>query len=238
MEERLQKLISRYGVASRRQAESLIREGRVRVNGNTAVLGDVVDDREDVVEIDGVRLKKPPEKRYLMLNKPRGYVTTLQDEKGRKHVAELVRDCGQRVYPVGRLDQYSEGLLILTNDGELANRLMHPRGEIEKRYHVWVSGFVPEALPKLCQSIEIDGKMTKPACVRLLHQKQTTAMLEVVLREGRNRQIRRLCQHAGMTVTRLKRIQEGAIRLGDLAVGTWRELTEDEVSALWQDAMV
>lgn len=232
MEERLQKIISRHGVASRRQAEVLLQEGRVRVNGNTAKLGDTADEREDVIEIDGVRLKKAPEKIVLILNKPRGYVTTMQDEKGRKNVSKLVADCGQRVYPVGRLDLFSEGLLLMTNDGELANRLMHPSGEIKKLYHVWVSGYYPDAEKKMTDSIEIDGRMTKPAKVRLLHQKQQTAMLEVELSEGRNRQIRRLCEHAGITVTRLKRIKEGNLSLGDLPVGKWRRLTSEELERL------
>lgn len=231
MEERLQKIISRHGAASRRQAEVLLAEGRVRVNGNTAKLGDTADEAEDVIEVDGVRLKKAPPRLCILLNKPRGYVTTLQDEKGRKNVSELVNDCGQRVYPVGRLDMYSEGLLLLTNDGELANRLMHPKGSVRKVYHVWVSGFYPEAVKKLTESIDIDGRMTRPAQVRVLKQ-GPTAMLEFTLLEGRNRQIRRLCAHAGVTVTRLKRIQEGALRLGDLPVGAWRELTDRELRLL------
>lgn len=235
MEERLQKLLSRWGVASRRQAEQLLREGRVRVNGNTAHLGDSADAGEDVIELDGVRLKKPPEKRYLMLNKPRGYVTTLHDEKGRKSVAELVESCGQRVYPVGRLDQFSEGLLLLTNDGELTNRLTHPRCGVTKVYHVWVSGFYAAAVTRMGESIEIDGRMTRPAGVRLLKREGGIAMLEVTLSEGRNRQIRRLCRHAGVTVTRLKRIREGSLELGTLAVGAWRELTPDELEKLREE---
>lgn len=232
MEERLQKIISRYGVASRRQAEKLLEEGRVRVNGNTAHLGDTADETEDVIEVDGVRLKKAPPRICILLNKPRGYVTTMQDEKGRKNVSELVQDCGSRVYPVGRLDMYSEGLLLMTNDGELANRLMHPGHTVRKIYHVWVSGFYPEALKKLSASIEIDGRKTIPAKVRLLNQKEQLALLEVELREGRNRQIRRLCEAAGITVTRLKRVQEGSLQLGDLPVGTWRLLSEEEVAML------
>ena len=232
MEERLQKIISRYGLASRRQAEVLLQEGRVRVNGNTARLGDTADEGEDVIEVDGVRLKKAPPRLVLMLNKPRGYVTTMQDEKGRRNVYELVADCGQRVYPVGRLDLFSEGLLLMTNDGELANRLMHPKGEIKKIYHVWVSCYYAGAEKKLADPIEIDGRMTRPAGVRLLHQKNETAMLEVTLSEGRNRQIRRLCEHAGVTVTRLKRVKEGDLALGDLPVGKWRQLTEKEIGQL------
>ena len=232
MEERLQKIMSRYGVASRRQAEKMLEEGRVRVNGNTARLGDTADDREDVIEVDGVRLKKAPSRLCILLNKPRGYVTTMQDEKGRKNVSELVQNCGSRVYPVGRLDMYSEGLLLMTNDGELANRLMHPGHTVRKIYHVWVSGFYQEAVVKLSASIEIDGRKSVPAKVRVLSRKDSLAMLEVELREGRNRQIRRLCEAAGVTVTRLKRVQEGSLQLGDLPVGQWRILTEEEIAAL------
>ncbi len=232
MEERLQKILSRHGIASRRQAEKMILDGRVAVNGKTASLGDLADDEVDEIAVDGRSLAAEPAKCYLMLNKPRGYVTTLQDERGRKNVAELVADCGQRVYPVGRLDQYSEGLLLLTNDGELANRLMHPRGDVHKIYHVWVSHFYEGALKKLQSSILIDGKKTIPARVRLLSQNEKTAMLEFTLFEGRNRQIRRLCEFAGITVSRLKRIQEGKIQLGELPVGKWRYLTSEEIEML------
>jgi len=234
LEERLQKLLSRYGVASRRQAEAMIQDGRIRVNGNTAHLGDVVDEQQDVIEVDGVRLKKMPSKVYIMLNKPRGYVTTMHDEQGRKHVATLVQNCGERVYPVGRLDQYSEGLLLLTNDGDLANKLMHPSSNTIKRYHVWVSRFYPEAVKKLSESILINGRMTKAAKIKVLHANDGLAMLEVELSEGRNRQIRRLCEHADITVTRLKRIQEGPLKLGDLASGTWRTLSEEEIRKIKQ----
>ena len=234
MEERLQKLLSRYGVASRRQAEAMIQDGRIRVNGNTAHLGDVVDEQQDVIEMDGVRLKKMPSKVYIMLNQPRGYVTTMHDEQGRKHVATLVQNCGERVYPVGRLDQYSEGLLLLTNDGDLANKLMHPSSNTIKRYHVWVSRFYPEAVKKMSESILINGRMTKAAKIKVLHANDGLAMLEVELSEGRNRQIRRLCEHADITVTRLKRIQEGPLKLGDLASGTWRTLSEEEIRKIKQ----
>ena len=232
MEERLQKILSRYGVASRRQAEVMLSEGRVRVNGNTARLGDTADISEDVIEVDGVRLKKAPPRLCIMLNKPRGYVTTMQDEKGRRNVSELVQDCGQRVYPVGRLDMFSEGLLLLTNDGALANRLMHPKGTVRKIYHVWVSGFYPEAMKILSSSIEIDGRKTIPAKVRVLKERDGVAMLEFVLQEGRNRQIRRLCETASVTTTRLKRVQEGGLSLGDLPVGKWRVLTDQEIRIL------
>lgn len=232
MEERLQKILARYGVASRRKAEELIAERRVRVNGNTAVLGDTADETQDVIELDGVRLRRQPERVYLMLNKPRGYVTTLQDEKGRKNVAQLVEDCGARVYPVGRLDLNSEGLLLLTNDGELANRLMHPSQSVEKEYLVWLSGYYDGCVQKLCRSIEIDGRKTIPAQVRVIRAEQQIALLSIILHEGRNRQIRRLCEQAGVTVTRLRRIREGTLQLGRLPVGQWRALTQQELDAL------
>lgn len=232
MEERIQKIIARYGVASRRQAEALIEAGRVRLNGNTAHLGDTAVDGEDVIQVDGKTLRREPERVYLLLNKPRGWVTTLSDEKGRRTVADLVADCGQRVYPVGRLDLNSEGLLIMTNDGEFANRLMHPSHEISKVYHVWVSNYRPGADRELKKPLELDGKTTSPAEVRLLSVKDAIAMLEMTIHEGRNRQIRRLCENAGLTVTRLRRVQEGSLSLGDLPVGKWRHLTEDEIWAL------
>ena len=168
MKERIQKLLSAAGVASRRQAEELLRAGRVRVNGTAAQLGDSADPDRDTVEVDGVPLGQPPRRRYLMLNKPRGYVTTLRDEQGRRTVAELTADCGDRVYPIGRLDLNSEGLLLLTNDGEFANRLMHPRHEIEKTYLVRVSGFQTGAEDLLRRPIRLDGAPIRPPKVRLL----------------------------------------------------------------------
>ena len=232
MEQRLQKILSSCGAASRRKAEQLILERRVRVNGNTASLGDTADIEEDVIEVDGVRLKKQPEKVVLMLNKPRGYVCTLSDEKGRKDVSELVADCGVRVYPVGRLDLNSEGLLLLTNDGELANRLTHPKKEVDKVYLVWLSRYIEGCERSIAQPIEIDGRETTAAKVERITQSGETALLRVTIHEGRNRQIRRLCQRADVTVTRLRRVQEGPVSLGDLRPGQWRYLTEDEIAKL------
>lgn len=232
MEERLQKIIARHGLASRRRAEELIAARRVRVNGNTAVLGDSADETIDVIEVDGVRLRRMPERVYLMLNKPRGYVSTLQDEKGRKTVAELVAGCGARVYPVGRLDLNSEGLLLMTNDGALANRLMHPSAAIKKVYLVWLSGYYAGCEEKLREPVVIDGRATKPAEVLRIKADGTTALLKITLREGRNRQIRRLCEAANVTVTRLRRIQEDCLQLGELGVGQWRLLTAQELEAL------
>ena len=232
MEQRLQKILSNYGVASRRKAEQMILDRRVRVNGNTASLGDAADDEEDVIEVDGVRLKRQPARIVLMLNKPRGYVCTLSDEKGRKNVAELVSGCGARVYPVGRLDLNSEGLLLLTNDGELAKTLTHPNKEVDKVFLVWLSQYIPGCEASIASPIEIDGRPTSPAKVEKLRQEGETALLRITIHEGRNRQIRRLCERANVTVTRLRRVAEGPLRLGDLKPGQWRVLTEEEIAGL------
>ncbi len=212
----------------------MIEAGRVRVNGNTARLGEQADAEEDVIELDGARLKtrQEPELVYRMLCKPRGFVTTMHDEKGRRSVAELVRDLPVRVYPVGRLDCNSEGLLLLTNDGELANALMHPKKQVDKVYLVWVSGYIEGKEKSLCEPIEIDGRMTTPAQVSRLHADGVTALFRVTIHEGRNRQIRRLCERVGLTVTRLRRIAEGPLQLGDLKPGQSRALTEQELAAL------
>lgn len=232
MEERLQKILSHHGVASRRKAEAMIAERRVRVNGNTAMPGETADEDCDIIEVDGVRLRRAQKRVYLMLNKPRGYVCTLSDEKGRKNVSQLVQDCGVRVYPVGRLDLNSEGLLLMTNDGALTNRLTHPSGEVKKVYLVWLSGYYSGCEKKIASSIEIDGRKTAPADVALIKAEGETALLRVTLHEGRNRQIRRLCELAGVTVTRLRRIREGDLELGDLPSGKWRHLSAQELAAL------
>ena len=232
MKERLQKILSARGVASRRKAEEMILDGRIRVNGSVASLGDCADPDCDEILVDGSPLPSQVSFVYIMLNKPRGYVTTLSDEKGRKNAAQLVEDCGTRVYPIGRLDMDSEGLLLFTNDGEFANRLMHPKHEVEKTYDTWVTGYAPGAEEKLKESIELDGYLIRPPKVKLLHADDTRAKLRITIHEGRNRQVRRMCQAAGMTVTRLRRISEGKLRLGDLAVGTWRYLTPQELEWL------
>ncbi|MGM9651430.1 MAG: pseudouridine synthase [Faecousia sp.] len=228
MAERLQKILAERGVCSRRKAETLIREGRVRLNGAAAHLGDTARPEQDVIEVDGVRLGAAPESVVLMVNKPRGYVCTASDERGRKTVLELAPERPERLYPVGRLDMYSEGLLLLTNDGALAQKLTHPAQQIEKVYHLWVSGFTPGAERRLERPIVLDGRPICPPGVRLLHQSGGTAMLEITIHEGRNRQIRRMCQSAGLTVTRLKRIREGRLSLGGLEPGCWRLLTAQE----------
>ena len=228
MKQRLQKILSDRGVASRRRAEELIRGGLVAVNGQIASLGDSADPDTDEITLAGKPIPAARGYIYLMLNKPRGYVTTLSDEKGRPTAASLVADCGQRVYPIGRLDMDSEGLLLFTNDGSFANRAMHPSHEIQKTYQVWVSGFSQEGFQRLQEPVVLDGYRIKPPKLRLLSYQNDRAELEITIHEGRNRQIRRMCQMAGMQVTRLKRIREGYLELGSLPLGKWRYLTEEE----------
>ena len=234
MEKRLQKILSEHAVASRRQAEVMISDGRVRVNGKIAHLGDRADDTKDHILLDGKPLPKKAKAVCLMLYKPRGYVTTLSDEFGRKTAASLV-SCGCRVYPVGRLDYASEGLLLFTNDGELANHLMHPRNAVEKAYEVTVRGELETAQELLSRPIELDGRKIRPPLVKLLRQGKEKATYEITIHEGRNRQIRRMCEAAGLTVLRLCRVREGALELGSLGVGKWRYLTEEEMESLYRE---
>lgn len=232
MKERIQKILSSRGVASRRHAEELIAAGRVTCNGNICRLGDTADPEVDQVMLDGRELPSRKEHTYILLHKPRGYVTTLSDERGRKTVAQLVADCGCRVYPVGRLDMDSEGLLLLTDDGELANRWMHPSHEIDKVYNVTVRGYSEQACECLRQSVMLDGYRIRAPKVDIIKTAQNPndkALLQVTIHEGRNRQVRRMCDMAGMRVVRLVRIQEGCLRLGDLPVGKWRHLSEEEM---------
>ena len=228
MTERLQKILSARGVASRRAAEKMIEEGRVTVNGAVAMLGQTADPQIDEILLDGRPLPSGSEYVYILLHKPRGYVTTMSDEKGRKTAAELVADCGVRVYPVGRLDMDSEGLLLFTNDGEFANKLMHPKHEVQKAYLTWVQNYSEEAVARLKQPITLDGYTIRAPKVRVVK----TGLLEITIHEGRNRQVRRMCEAAGMQVSRLKRVREGKVALGDLPLGKWRYLTEEEVKSL------
>lgn len=232
MNQRLQKILSDRGVASRRKAEEMISAGRVTVNGRVALLGGSADADLDDIRVDGQPLPAAAGYIYLMLNKPRGYVTTLSDEKGRQTAAQLVADCGQRVYPIGRLDMDSEGLLLFTNDGAFANRLMHPKHEVEKAYLVQVSGYTPERFQQLALPITLDGYRIEPPVLRLLAVKGDKCNFEIIIHEGRNRQIRRMCEAAGMQVLRLRRIREGAVTLGNLPLGKWRHLTKEEVEEL------
>ncbi len=232
MTERLQKILSARGICSRRKAEEWITEGKVTVNGTVAHLGDSADPDTDEIRVDGKPLPSAAEYVYIMLNKPRGYVTTLSDEKGRPNAAQLI-DCGVRVYPVGRLDMDSEGLLLFTNDGEFANRLMHPKHEVDKTYRVLVQGYSEENLEKLKQPIELDGyRIRKPGVKLLRLRDKGQAQLLVTIHEGRNRQVRRMCAAAGMEVLRLQRISEGKVKLGQLECGKWRHLTREELEDL------
>ena len=232
MKERLQKILSARGVASRRKAEEMIAAGLVTVNGVTASVGDTADPDVDEILVEGKPLPKQNDYVYILLNKPRGYVTTLSDEKGRPNAAQLVADCGVRVYPVGRLDMDSEGLLLFTNDGDFANQLMHPKHEVEKTYRVIVDGCTEAALQKLKQPVTLDGYTIRPpkvACTRLTPR---NGEILVTIHEGRNRQVRRMCAMAGMSVIRLIRVSEGALQLGDLPCGKWRYLQPQEIEIL------
>ncbi len=232
MKERIQKILSARGLASRRKAEELIIQGRVCCNGAVCKLGDVADPDLDAITVDGAPLPDEGKPVYLMLNKPRGYVTTLSDEKGRKNVSELVADCGQRVYPVGRLDMDSEGLLLFTNDGQFANRLMHPSHEISKTYCVTVKGFTHSGMRRLSEPMYLDGYRLQIPEITVVQEDGTKAILSIRIHEGRNRQVRRMCAIAGMQVTRLVRVAEGTVLLGNLAPGRWRYLTSEELSKL------
>lgn len=234
MIERLQKILSARGVASRRQAETMISQGRVTCNGAVCSLGQSADPDIDVILVDGKPLPSPQEHTYIMLHKPRGYVTTLSDEKGRPDVSQLVADCGRRVYPVGRLDMDSEGLLLFTDDGELANKLMHPKHQVEKTYQVTVKGFTQEGFERLGQPMSLDGyRLRVPRLDSLsVDEKTGKARFCITIHEGRNRQVRRMCAIAQMTVIRLVRVQEGAIKLKNLPRGTWRYLSEEEIASI------
>ena len=232
MTERLQKILSDRGIASRRQAETIIAAGRVTCNGQVCHVGDKADPEIDTILLDGRPLASRGAYVYILLNKPRGYVTTASDEKGRPTVVQLVADCAQRVYPVGRLDMDSEGLLLLTDDGAFANRLTHPSHEVEKTYQVWVKGYTQLGLQRLGQPVELDGYRIRPPKVCLLQREGERAVLQVTIHEGRNRQVRRMCALAGMQVERLRRTAEGSLSLGDLQPGAWRYLSCEEVEAL------
>ncbi len=232
MMERIQKILSQRSVASRRQAEQMILSGRVTCNGEICRLGQTADPDTDVILVDGKPLPPAGSSIYIMLNKPKGFVTTLSDEKGRKNAAMLVADCGQRVYPVGRLDMDSEGLLLFTNDGELANYLMHPSHMVQKTYCVTVKGYSEENLVKLRKPIFLDGYRIAPPEIQVVRAEGENGVLHITIHEGRNRQVRRMCAKAGMQVKRLVRIREGSLHLGELASGQWRYLTNKEVKEL------
>ena len=232
MTERLQKIIAQAGLCSRRAGEELLRQGRVCVNGQIASLGDSADPSRDRIEVDGRPLPSAPPAVYIMLHKPRGYVTTLSDERNRPTAAQLVTDCGERVFPVGRLDMDSEGLLLFTNDGALMQAMIHPRHEVNKIYHVTVSGEISGAAARLAAINDLDGEPIRPAQVEELSRSGGQALLRITIHEGKNRQIRRMCRKAGLSVRKLQRVQEGNLRLGDLSPGRWRYLTDAEIKEL------
>lgn len=232
MTERIQKLLAAAGLCSRRTAEEWIAAGRVTVNGRTASIGDKADPDADDIAVDGRPLRTPPGHVYLMLHKPRGYVTTLSDERGRRTAAELVKDCGVRVYPVGRLDKDSEGLLLFTNDGALTQSLLHPSHGVEKTYIVAVAGAQEDSASRLAALDKLDGQPIAPARVAQLWRRDGAAEYRVVIHQGKKRQIRRMCAAVGLEVTRLCRIAEGGVELGSLPPGKWRHLTAKELESL------
>jgi 23S rRNA pseudouridine2605 synthase len=232
-EERLQKILARAGIASRRKAEELILEGRVSVNGETVTeLGTKADPDEDEIRVDGTLLRPPRRLIYIAMNKPREVVTTLSDPQGRTTVKHLLKGLRERVFPVGRLDYHSEGLLLLTNDGELANRILSPSGHVEKVYHVKVNGpLAPEQIDQFRSGISLHGRRTAPASIRLL-KKAVNPWYEVRLTEGRQQQIRLMFKNLGRLVEKLRRVQIGPLSLGSLPLGAWRLLDEDEIRRL------
>ena len=230
MTERLQKLIARSGLCSRRKAEEWITAGRVTVDGTVANLGDKAKETQ-VICVDGKQICFTEKLTYILLNKPRGYVCSLSDEHAEHLVTELV-DCGVRVYPVGRLDKESEGLLLLTNDGEFAQAMMHPKGQVDKVYRVTVRGELDGCGERLAAVTELDGEVIVPAQVKELRRNDNGAELEVTIHQGKNRQIRRMCEKVGLQVLRLQRVQEHSLRLGELKEGQWRYLTAEEIQKL------
>ena len=231
---RIQKMIADSGYCSRRKAETLISQGRVKLNGRPVKLGDKCGFK-DIITVDGERLYMPRKKNfvYIMLNKPRGYVTTVSDELDRRCVMDLLDSVEERVYPVGRLDRNSEGLLLFTNDGEFANSIMHPSRHIAKTYRVTVRPDISdEQLVRLSEGVEIDGRKTLPASVVVKEKQQGRVVLLITIKEGRNRQIRKMCEAVGLEVARLRRISIGPLKLGMLKPSAWRELTADELRAI------
>ena len=231
---RLQKALSDAGIMSRRKAEEYINAGRIKVNGHPAILGMKIDTKKDIVAIDSQNVDLYRGKKwYIALNKPRGYVTTMSDDMGRRCVEELVRDVGTRVYPIGRLDRNSEGLLLLTNDGAFANAIMHPRYHVAKTYRVTVRPDIDEnQAMQLAAGVEIDGQKTLPAQVTVLTKEPGRAVVQITITEGRNRQIRKMCEAVNLEVARLRRISVGPVKLGMLQPGEWRELFPNEVETL------
>lgn len=231
---RIQKYLSSNGVASRRKSEEMILEGLVKINDKVAEIGDKITPGIDKVYVSNKRIDNNVEKkRYIVINKPRGYITTMNDEKGRKCVAQLFPEVEERIYPVGRLDKESEGMLIMTNDGDFANGIMHPSNHIKKTYRVTIkSKLTDNKLAKLCSGVRIDGYTTAPATVRVITEEDVRTVMEITICEGKNRQVRKMCEALCLEISRLKRVSVGGIRIGGLPVGKWRDLKNDEVEML------
>ncbi len=234
---RIQKFLSENGVASRRKAEQMVKDGLVSINGKRAEIGDKLSPVKDRVCVNNRIVKTGSQKkRYIMLNKPRGYITTMSDEKNRKCVAELFPEVNERIYPVGRLDKESEGLLLMTNDGDFANHIMHPSRHIRKDYRVTLhSKILYRHIVKFAEGIDIGGYITAPCKVRVISEEPGRTVIEITIHEGKNRQIRRMCEALKLEVARLKRVCVGGIKLGGLPIGKWRELRPDEVSKLMSE---
>lgn len=232
---RIQKIIADAGYCSRRKAEELILQNRVKVNGHLAITGQKLNPVKDLITIDGERLHYQRKKQhvYLMMNKPRGYLTSMSDDRGRKCVTELLPHTDVRIYPIGRLDLNTEGLLLFTSDGNFANDMMHPSRSVSKTYRVTVRpDITDEQAVKLSEGVMIDGRVTAPAEVRVLTKEKNRVVLEIVIREGRNRQVRKMCEAVGLEVARLKRTAFGPLRLGMLKPSTCRHLTSEELKAI------
>ena len=231
---RLQKVLAQAGVASRREAEKMILSGKVKVDGKVIKeLGTKADPEKNDIEVDGRSISKAERKAYYLLNKPKGYVTTMRDPQGRRTVNDLLKDIDERVYPVGRLDYDTTGVLIITNDGELANALAHPKKEIEKCYHALVRGIPSnEALKRLREGVHLEDGKTAPARVKVLEIKGNTSWLEIIIHEGKNRQVKRMCEAVKHKVLKLKRTRFGPLELGDLRSGDLKELTRNEIKDL------
>lgn len=227
---RIQKVLSEYGFASRRKAEKMIEDGLVYINGKKANIGDKIVPNKDKISIDGKLIDCNQKKYYIMLHKPRGFISTTHDELGRKCVTSLVSDIPTKIYPVGRLDKDSEGLLLMTNDGDFSNSILHPSKHIEKKYRVTVKPKINEdQLVKLSASFEIDNYKTVPAKITVIKHSDDRTVLEIILKEGKNRQIRKMCEQVGLEVARLKRISIGQLKLGMLQPGKWRDLSTQEI---------
>lgn len=233
--ERIQKIIAESGFCSRRKAEQLVQEGRVTVNGHPALVGQKFDPDRDIIAVDGEKLPTRGKRKeiYMIMNKPRGYLTSMSDDRGRRCVTELLPETELRVYPVGRLDLNTEGLLLFTSDGAFANDMMHPSRQVSKTYRVTVRPDVTdEQAAKLAAGVYIDGRITAPAEVRVLTKEPGRVVLEIIIREGRNRQVRKMCESVGLEVARLKRTAVGPLRLGMLKPGEVRELNKEELKAI------